>query len=479
MRIVSWALIIAALFAAAAQAQTLSAGFQFPATVKPGDELTVTGAGLGAIAGVALKSPGKPDLVATNVTAAPASVRFTVPPATPNGNYTVALTPGSLPPIPLTIAAPPSAATAPTTTPSTASPPPAAPDVYMPDGQLQSHAILVYLARNIELEQQPCLRLNRSHEITKETAQENECYRPMQVISGHKWNQTERGQEIEKQGTLLMFDLKQLKFSGKAIVRVRPVVEWNEAGKRQVAAGPREVNLGSSFWIFVWTGIVVAAALLIIALLSARAKGNALYLLIGAEGRLSLAQTQIALWTLAVGSIVLGYGMLRLEIPTIPNSLLALMGASLATGGLGFIGDVRKLAASADEGAAPLAPPATPATAATSGTSGSAAAPALAPVPAQARSTAAPGPLALRNLVLVFPPAEGALSLSKAQMLFWTILLLTLFVSKSLLDGAIWEVPWALVALMGFSQAGFVVPKLAESKPQPPQPPAAPQPGQP
>src|ERR1700756_2039165 len=49
MRIESWALIIPALFAAAAPAQTLSAGFQFPATVKPGDELAVTGTGLGAI----------------------------------------------------------------------------------------------------------------------------------------------------------------------------------------------------------------------------------------------------------------------------------------------------------------------------------------------------------------------------------------------------------------------------------------------
>jgi hypothetical protein len=190
---------------------------------------------------------------------------------------------------------------------------------------------------------------------------------------------------------------------------------------------------------------------LVIGVLSWRAKGNPLYLLTGVEGRLSLAQTQIALWTIAVGGVVLGYGMLRLEIPTIPNSVLALMGASLATGGLAFFGDARKQAASADG------------------------APALAPVPAQAGPASPPRPLALRNLVLVFPPAEGELSLSKAQMLFWTILLLILFLSKSVLDGAIWEVPWALVALMGFSQAGFVIPKLAtDSTSQPPPPPQPP-----
>ena len=54
------------------------------------------------------------------------------------------------------------------------------------------------------------------------------------------------------------------------------------------------------------------------------------------------------------------------------------------------------------------------------------------------------------------------LSLAKAQMLFWTVLLLGLFVTKSILEGAIWEVPWPLVFLMGFSQAGHLAPKLAE-----------------
>jgi len=49
--------------------------------------------------------------------------------------------------------------------------------------------------------------------------------------------------------------------------------------------------------------------------------------------------------------------------------------------------------------------------------------------------------------------------LAKAQMLFWT-LLLVIFVSKSILDGVIWDVPWPLAALMGFIQAGYLAPKL-------------------
>ena len=39
--------------------------------------------------------------------------------------------------------------------------------------------------------------------------------------------------------------------------------------------------------------------------------------------------------------------------------------------------------------------------------------------------------------------------------------MLVLFVTKGILDGAIWVVPWPLVALMGFSQAGYLAAKLA------------------
>jgi hypothetical protein len=142
------------------------------------------------------------------------------------------------------------------------------------------------------------------------------------------------------------------------------------------------------------------------------------------DGHLSLAQTQIACWTVVVGGIVLGYGLIKLEIPDIPTSLLALMGASLATGGIAFFQDAKKQNVAVDAGA---------------------------PTPQFAPSWS--------DLVRVFP--SGELSLSKAQMLFWTVLLLVLFISKSMLDGGIWEVPWPLVALMGFSQAGYLAPKIA------------------
>jgi hypothetical protein len=68
----------------------------------------------------------------------------------------------------------------------------------------------------------------------------------------------------------------------------------------------------------------------------------------------------------------------------------------------------------------------------------------------------------LADLLCAFEPGQiSKLSLAKAQMMFWTLLLVVIFVSKSILDGVIWDVPWPLVALMGFSQAGYLAPKIA------------------
>ncbi|NJL58469.1 MAG: hypothetical protein HC887_01250 [Desulfobacteraceae bacterium] len=51
-------------------------------------------------------------------------------------------------------------------------------------------------------------------------------------------------------------------------------------------------------------------------------------------------------------------------------------------------------------------------------------------------------------------------SLPKAQMLFWTVLMLYLFVVKSIADGELWKVPWEMVAMMGMSQAAYLSPHL-------------------
>jgi hypothetical protein len=41
------------------------------------------------------------------------------------------------------------------------------PQLFMPDGQLKSHTIRVYVTHDISADQQPRLRLLRSHAVTK------------------------------------------------------------------------------------------------------------------------------------------------------------------------------------------------------------------------------------------------------------------------------------------------------------------------
>ena len=237
----------------------------------------------------------------------------------------------------------------------------------MPDGQLKSHSLRVYVTRDILLSQNPRLRLLRSHAVTKRAINETTLEEPGVVAPGQEWVETVNGQQVRRSGTLLMFDISRMDFGWRAMLRVMPVVSWTEGDTDRIAVGSKEVT---------------------------------------------------------VGSVVLAYGLIRLEIPDIPTSVLVLMGASLTTGGVAYFQDAQKQQAAG--GAAPT------------------------------RSSWAVG-----DLVHIFTGEQaGELSLSKAQMLFWTALLLVLFVSKSVLDGAIWEVPWALVALMGFSQAGYLAPKL-------------------
>lgn len=299
--------------------------------------------------------------------------------------------------------------------------------IYMPDGQLESHSVRVYVTREIQTGQNPRLRLLRSHAVTRRAVDEAAPFEPGIVAPGQEWMETVGGQQVRRTGTLLLFDLSGIDFGIKAMLRVVPVVSWTEAGTTRVAVGSHDVNLGNIVAAVAWTTVIVGAALAVVVWLARRGGGHPLLLLTAVDGHLSLAQAQIACWTLAVGGVVVGYGLIRLEIPSIPASLLVLMGASLATGGVGYFQDARQLAQAARAG-----------------------------VPVAAHG------MTLGDLVRVFPPGEAPeLSLAKAQMLFWTMLLLVLFVSKSLLDGAIWEVPWPLVALMGFSQAGYLAPKLA------------------
>jgi hypothetical protein len=305
----------------------------------------------------------------------------------------------------------------------------------MPDGQLKSHTIAVCVTHNIQENQKPQLQLLRSHAVTDKEENEDVKLSPILVAPNQEWSRSENNQQIRRTGTLLLFDIASAEFFPKPMIRVRPVIYWTEGGLLQKVVGKNEVNVGDVLTASLWTVLFTVAAVSFIIFLASRVRkttgatrASLVQFLSAVDGHLSLGQTQIACWTVVVGSVVLGYGLIRLEIPTIPASLLALMGASLATGGVAYFQDSQNQQAAAAGPSVPSAaafPPAAPPAA----------------VPAangeQVENKVVPQ---LSDLVKNFAAgkAQGQPSLAKAQMIFWTILLLVLFVSKSILAGSIW-----------------------------------------
>jgi hypothetical protein len=115
----------------------------------------------------------------------------------------------------------------------------------MPDGQLKSHSIRVYVTRDIFPDQNPRLQLLRSHAVTKKAEDEAGYEEPVLVAPSQEWIETVDGQQVRRSGTLLMFDLSTLEFGYKAMLRVMPVVSWAEGDIKRVAVGAHEVNVGN------------------------------------------------------------------------------------------------------------------------------------------------------------------------------------------------------------------------------------------
>jgi hypothetical protein len=263
------------------------------------------------------------------------------------------------------------------------------------------------------------------------------------VAWGSQIVQPPEGAALTQTGTVVLFeprpDLLQI---WKPVMRVRPLLIWTgEDGQPRQLLGEREVTIGQSPVAWVLTAV---ALLGFFGLLAALCRGGPamVALLTASDGHLSLSKLQMALWTVAVGAVVFYFALLRLDVPAVPESLVVLMGLSLATTGISYRN----------------------------------------PLPTAGLPDCRKWRWA--DLVMVYDsctdkPTE--ISLARAQMLFWTGLLLIIFVAKTVLGGVLWDIPWSLVALMGISQAGYLAPKLApplapSQSPPPPPPPPAPDP---
>lgn len=331
------------------------------------------------------------------------------------------------------------------------------------DGQLTSAPFQVFVDTRVTLANAPHLLLRAPHAITEALSGEDMPLKPLLVVPNQIATVKAEGQSITRCGTVLLFDLRPYPIEWyKPMRRVEPVLRWNakenateaEAADPPVQAiGPR-VNIGQPVQAWFWTlAVILSLVALIFAMARppgwarriardllrrpgapgpvAPAADEALFcLLCSTDGHLSLSKVQLALWTLAIGAAVFFYGLIRVEVPSVPNTLVVLMGLSLVTGGMSYL---------ASDG----------------------------PPPAPNQRPSPPAKPSLSDLIRNFPydkPAE--LSISRAQMLFWTVLLIALFVWKSALEGSLWDVPEQLVALTGISQLGYLMPKFDYGKGQ-------------
>src|SRR5262245_40656043 len=141
--------------------------------------------------------------------------------------------PPIVPATPATQSPDPNAPPAPLPTPAPAAEPLR---LYMPDGQLISHGLTVYVTTNLSVGQNPRLRLFRSHAITQAEEDEDLPLTPVLVVPGQQWTETVRGNQVASAGTILMFDTSAMGLGGKAMVRVRPLLFWEGGG---CVLGPR------------------------------------------------------------------------------------------------------------------------------------------------------------------------------------------------------------------------------------------------
>ena len=359
----------------------------------------------------------------------------------------------------LTLAGPARPQAAPPAAPAAAQPADAEPPrMIVDDGQIITHDFTVFVTCQLSSRMSPVLRFSGTHFLRKPGALETDAVAP-NLVAPHQWrNVTVGDATVAMEGTLLTFNLSPYRIPFyESAVRLLPAVQWTEAPAapgqppvvRQIVA-TEDVYLGNLLGAMLWTFAMLVVVVIVIVRWSVGLKDQVtkftpvapLLLITGSDGFLSLWRTQLLLWTAAVGGVVFNFGLLRLHVPQIPETLVALMGMSLLTGTVSSA--QARIKAKSDR----------------TGTRPAAAAAGVSAKPTKFNSEKA----RWGNLISVWNEGTGQVELSipKAQMVFWTVIVLTLFVVKSILLGALWPVPWEMVVLTGMSQAGYVSDKYVQ-----------------
>lgn len=317
------------------------------------------------------------------------------------------------------------------------------------DGQLISHDFVAFVTAPITPEMKPTLDLAGSHLLPRDVQNATTEIEPRQIAT-HQYREILVGAtKVPVDGTLLVFNLEDFRMPAfKSATRFRPMISWTEPptsegrpGNVRQITSETDVYLGNMRGAALWTIITIGVIVLLLlrwSFVKSREVGfkgpPALFLLTGPDGYLSLWRSQLILWTLAVGAVVFLFGLVRLRVPEIPESLVVLMGLSLGTGAAG--------AATAANAANREDP--------------------------EAARRRTKGRAEWADLISSWNSVARCVELSvpKAQMVIWTAIVLVLFVVKSLLLGELWPVPWELVTLTGMSQLGYVGDKYIQSTPK-------------
>lgn len=305
--------------------------------------------------------------------------------------------------------------------------------LYFDSGQILEHTIRVYVNAEFDSDARPELCLERIQQ-----GADCKTYRPFAVLPNQAYladldGDGPAGKESIS-ATLLLFDL-----SGfwncpadwsdclASFKRSEPWLSWKGDGGIVHYAAAQRTYLGVRSSGIFWTLAITLGFVAIVAWFG-RTTGMGVWGTVStADGEMSVALSQMGLWTLAIGAAVLGFGLVRLEIPDIPNSLIVLMGMSVTTSAVGHW-QTRKLKR---------------ATVALSG----------------GRLQQKKPELSDLFTITVEKP-DGShvreVALASVQIMFWTVITMIAFIVKSVEDGQLWEVPAELVALMGISQTGYM-----------------------
>src|ERR1700733_3098825 len=149
----------------------------------------------------------------------------------------------------------------------------ALPHLFVPDGQLLSRPIQVYVSStNLDEDMNPFLMLIGFDSSQHSGSSSTNIWKPFFVASGQSWTENVSGQTVSRQGSFLLFDLKEYQLAAyKSTARVTPILTWNGAGAHDSASSTTVVGspvyLGKSWVAAGWTILVVGVLLAVIYIL--------------------------------------------------------------------------------------------------------------------------------------------------------------------------------------------------------------------